>query len=147
MQRTVLQRLTWVGWLPCWQAASWVHHSEPSNPCALTLFFFLIGNYSRTQWVLNPQIILHFVLTRIEDVILARAHWNPCVLIYTHIYSWFFPSKFKYPILLSLTYNILCCSNLQVKESLFQRCLEVEQTAREQATDNVILDQLQKVSL
>jgi trigger factor len=35
----------------------------------------------------------------------------------------------------------------QVKESLFQRCLEVEQTAREQATDNVILDQLQKVSL
>ncbi|KAK7822423.1 trigger factor-like protein tig [Quercus suber] len=32
-----------------------------------------------------------------------------------------------------------------VKESLFQRCLEVEQTAREQATDNVILDQLQKM--
>ncbi len=35
----------------------------------------------------------------------------------------------------------------QVKESLFQRCLEVEQAAREQATDNLILDQLQKVSL
>ncbi|KAL0011031.1 hypothetical protein SO802_006139 [Lithocarpus litseifolius] len=32
----------------------------------------------------------------------------------------------------------------QVKELLFQRYLEVEQTAREQATDNVILDQLQK---
>lgn len=38
-----------------------------------------------------------------------------------------------------------CTTLNQVKESLFQRCLEVEQTAREQATDNVILDQLQKM--
>ncbi|GMY31761.1 trigger factor-like protein TIG, Chloroplastic [Fagus crenata] len=38
-----------------------------------------------------------------------------------------------------------CTTLKQVKESLFQRCLEVEQTAREQATDNVILDQLQKM--
>jgi trigger factor len=34
---------------------------------------------------------------------------------------------------------------MQVKESLLQRFLEMEQTAREQATDNAILDQLQKV--
>ncbi|XP_010252608.1 PREDICTED: trigger factor-like protein TIG, Chloroplastic [Nelumbo nucifera] len=38
------------------------------------------------------------------------------------------------------------CSTLeQVRESLFQRCKEVEQTAREQATDNAILDQLRKM--
>jgi hypothetical protein len=34
-----------------------------------------------------------------------------------------------------------------VKESLLQRCQEVEQTAREQAADNAILDQLCKVLL
>lgn len=33
----------------------------------------------------------------------------------------------------------------QVKETLLQKFLEVEQTAKEQATDNAILDQLQKV--
>ncbi|KAF8410796.1 hypothetical protein HHK36_003333 [Tetracentron sinense] len=38
------------------------------------------------------------------------------------------------------------CSTLkQVRESLLQRCKEVEQTAREQATDNAILDQLCKM--
>lgn len=35
--------------------------------------------------------------------------------------------------------------NLQVKESLLQKCREVEQAARDQATDNAILDQLCKV--
>jgi len=35
--------------------------------------------------------------------------------------------------------------NCQVKDLLLQRCLEVEQTAREQATDNAILDQISKV--
>lgn len=35
----------------------------------------------------------------------------------------------------------------QVKELLLQRCLEVEQTAKDQATDNAILDQLCKVLL
>lgn len=35
--------------------------------------------------------------------------------------------------------------NMQVKETLLQKCQEVEQTAREQATDNAILDQLRKV--
>lgn len=34
---------------------------------------------------------------------------------------------------------------MQVKETLLQKCQEVEQTAREQATDNAILDQLHKV--
>lgn len=34
---------------------------------------------------------------------------------------------------------------LQVKEALLQRCRELEQTAKEQATDNAILDQLRKV--
>ncbi|RVW29984.1 Trigger factor-like protein TIG, Chloroplastic [Vitis vinifera] len=38
-----------------------------------------------------------------------------------------------------------CTTLEQVKESLLQRCLEVEQTAKEQATDNAILDQLHKV--
>ncbi|XP_038903097.1 trigger factor-like protein TIG, Chloroplastic [Benincasa hispida] len=33
----------------------------------------------------------------------------------------------------------------QVKEALLQRCLEVEQTARDQATDNALLDQLCKM--
>lgn len=37
--------------------------------------------------------------------------------------------------------------NCQVKDLLLQRCLEVEQTAREQATDNAILDQISKVIL
>lgn len=37
--------------------------------------------------------------------------------------------------------------NCQVKDLLLQRCLEVEQTAREQVTDNAILDQLSKVIL
>lgn len=36
--------------------------------------------------------------------------------------------------------------NLQVKQALLQRCLEVEQAAKDQATDNAILDQLYKVS-
>lgn len=35
--------------------------------------------------------------------------------------------------------------DLQVKESLLERCVELEQTARDQATDNAILDQLRKV--
>lgn len=38
-----------------------------------------------------------------------------------------------------------CTTLEQVKESLLQRCLEVEQTAKEQATDNAILDQLHKM--
>ncbi|XP_059441079.1 trigger factor-like protein TIG, Chloroplastic [Corylus avellana] len=38
-----------------------------------------------------------------------------------------------------------CTTLKQVKESLLQRFLEMEQTAREQATDNAILDQLQKM--
>ncbi|KAK9268644.1 hypothetical protein L1049_000401 [Liquidambar formosana] len=38
-----------------------------------------------------------------------------------------------------------CTTLEQVKESLLQKCLEVEQTAREQATDNAILDQLRKM--
>ncbi|PWA91474.1 trigger factor type chaperone family protein [Artemisia annua] len=33
----------------------------------------------------------------------------------------------------------------QVKESLLERCVELEQTARDQATDNAILDQLRKM--
>lgn len=37
--------------------------------------------------------------------------------------------------------------NLQVKDTLLQKCREVEQTAKEQATDNAILDQLRKVIL
>ncbi|KAE8675240.1 Trigger factor-like protein TIG, Chloroplastic [Hibiscus syriacus] len=38
------------------------------------------------------------------------------------------------------------CTDLkQVKESLLQRCREVEQTARDQATNNAILDQLWKM--
>lgn len=35
--------------------------------------------------------------------------------------------------------------NLQVKEALLERCVELEQTAKDQATDNAILDQLRKV--
>ncbi|KAM7504227.1 hypothetical protein LguiB_003131 [Lonicera macranthoides] len=38
-----------------------------------------------------------------------------------------------------------CTTIEQVKESLLQRCLEMERTAKEQATDNVILDQLRKM--
>jgi len=34
---------------------------------------------------------------------------------------------------------------LQVKEALLQKCRGLEQTAKEQATDNAILDQLRKV--
>ncbi|XP_022716840.1 trigger factor-like protein TIG, Chloroplastic [Durio zibethinus] len=38
------------------------------------------------------------------------------------------------------------CTDLkQVKESLLQKCQEVEQVARDQATDNAILDQLRKM--
>ncbi|THG21690.1 hypothetical protein TEA_000319 [Camellia sinensis var. sinensis] len=40
-----------------------------------------------------------------------------------------------------------CTTLEQVKESLLQKCLEVEQTAKEQATDNAILDQLRKVMI
>lgn len=35
--------------------------------------------------------------------------------------------------------------DLQVKESMLERCQELEQTAKDQATDNAILDQLRKV--
>ncbi|CAI0379355.1 unnamed protein product [Linum tenue] len=38
-----------------------------------------------------------------------------------------------------------CTSIQQVKDLLLEKCLEVEQTAREQATDNAILDQLCKM--
>ncbi|KAI4306152.1 hypothetical protein L6164_029453 [Bauhinia variegata] len=38
-----------------------------------------------------------------------------------------------------------CTTVEQVKEMLLQRCQEVEQTAREQATDNTILDMLSKM--
>ncbi|KAE9614766.1 putative peptidylprolyl isomerase [Lupinus albus] len=38
-----------------------------------------------------------------------------------------------------------CTTVDQVKELLLQRCFEVEQTAREQATDNAILNQLSKM--
>ncbi|EXB63261.1 Trigger factor-like protein TIG [Morus notabilis] len=38
-----------------------------------------------------------------------------------------------------------CTTLEQVKELLLQRCLEVEQTAKDQATDNAILDQLCKM--
>ncbi|XP_030445767.2 trigger factor-like protein TIG, Chloroplastic [Syzygium oleosum] len=38
-----------------------------------------------------------------------------------------------------------CTSLEQVKDSLLQRCLEVEQAAKDQATDNAILDQLSKM--
>ncbi|XP_047171273.1 trigger factor-like protein TIG, Chloroplastic isoform X1 [Vigna umbellata] len=38
-----------------------------------------------------------------------------------------------------------CSTVEQVKDLLLQRCLEVEQTAREQATDNAILDQISKM--
>ncbi|KAL3736382.1 hypothetical protein ACJRO7_025352 [Eucalyptus globulus] len=38
-----------------------------------------------------------------------------------------------------------CTSLKQVEDSLLQRCLEVEQTAKDQATDNAILDQLSKM--
>ncbi|KAJ0045983.1 hypothetical protein Pint_04063 [Pistacia integerrima] len=38
-----------------------------------------------------------------------------------------------------------CTTVAQVKETLLQKCQEVEQTAREQATDNAILDQLRKM--
>lgn len=34
---------------------------------------------------------------------------------------------------------------MQVKESMLERCQELEQTAKDQATDNAILDQLRKV--
>lgn len=35
--------------------------------------------------------------------------------------------------------------DLQVKESMLERCQELEQTAKDQATDNAILDKLRKV--
>lgn len=35
--------------------------------------------------------------------------------------------------------------NLQVKQLLLQKCQEVEQSAKDQATDNAILDQIQQV--
>ncbi|KAJ4725175.1 Trigger factor [Melia azedarach] len=38
-----------------------------------------------------------------------------------------------------------CTTLEQVKETLLQKCREVEQTAKEQATDNAILDQLRKM--
>lgn len=38
-----------------------------------------------------------------------------------------------------------CTTLKQVKELILEKCLEVEQTAREQATDNAILDQLRKM--
>ncbi|KAL8195581.1 hypothetical protein R6Q57_025984 [Mikania cordata] len=38
-----------------------------------------------------------------------------------------------------------CTTIDQVKESLLERCIELEQTAKNQATDNAILDQLQKM--
>ncbi|XP_012070917.1 trigger factor-like protein TIG, Chloroplastic isoform X2 [Jatropha curcas] len=38
-----------------------------------------------------------------------------------------------------------CTTLQQVKESLLQKCQEVERTARDQATDNAILDQLHKM--
>ncbi|KAG5081701.1 Trigger factor-like protein TIG, Chloroplastic [Glycine soja] len=38
-----------------------------------------------------------------------------------------------------------CTTVEQVKDLLLQKCLEVEQTAREQATDNAILDQISKI--
>ncbi|KAL9316694.1 hypothetical protein ACSQ67_017695 [Phaseolus vulgaris] len=38
-----------------------------------------------------------------------------------------------------------CSTVEQVKDFLLQRCLEVEQTAREQATDNAILDRISKM--
>ncbi|KAF2285710.1 hypothetical protein GH714_007317 [Hevea brasiliensis] len=38
-----------------------------------------------------------------------------------------------------------CTTLQQVKDSLFQKCLEVEQMAKDQATDNAILDQLTKM--
>lgn len=48
---------------------------------------------------------------------------------------------------IELITKICFLARLQVKESLLQKFLEVEQTAREQATDNAILDQLCKVFL
>lgn len=41
--------------------------------------------------------------------------------------------------------NLICYDIIQVKKALLERCLEVEKTAKEQATDNAILDQLTKV--
>ncbi|KAJ9551425.1 hypothetical protein OSB04_015470 [Centaurea solstitialis] len=38
-----------------------------------------------------------------------------------------------------------CTTIEQVKESLLERCLELEQTAKDQATDNAILDELRKM--
>ncbi|KAI7739644.1 hypothetical protein M8C21_003126 [Ambrosia artemisiifolia] len=38
-----------------------------------------------------------------------------------------------------------CTTIEQVKESLLERCLELEQTAKDQATDNAILDQLRQM--
>lgn len=42
--------------------------------------------------------------------------------------------------------GVFYCEYMQVKDLLLQKCLEVEQTAREQATDNAILEQLCKVN-
>ena len=41
--------------------------------------------------------------------------------------------------------NLIYYDIIQVKKALLERCLEVEKTAKEQATDNAILDQLTKV--
>lgn len=41
--------------------------------------------------------------------------------------------------------DMLCYMNLQFKTILLERCQELEKTAKEQAADNAILDQLSKV--
>lgn len=41
--------------------------------------------------------------------------------------------------------ELIYCTILQVKEAILQKCLEVEQTAKEQAADNAILDRISKV--
>lgn len=40
------------------------------------IFFFFIGNYMCTQYVLSTCITLHFALTRGGGTIWARAHWH-----------------------------------------------------------------------
>ncbi|EPS68572.1 hypothetical protein M569_06193, partial [Genlisea aurea] len=47
------------------------------------------------------------------------------------------------PLLFFISFSGLC--DPQVRETLLQKYVEVEETAREQATDNAILDQLQKL--
>jgi len=41
----------------------------------------------------------------------------------------------------------LFCVEFRVKDLSLHKCQEVEQTAREQVTDNAILDQISKVTL